>query len=125
MAQEDSTQVIDYQGAGTPSPKPSTTARRLWDVVVGVFMVATGGLFTFILAALFAMALVPVFPEKWMSRTWFSAMVVVALFVILTSAAFYDFHRKRRYSGLPRSAGRVHMIPRGVHRIRFGRDTLE
>jgi len=97
---------------------------RIWDAIVGSFMLISGLFISTIIGGLIAIPVTAVLPEAWMKPVWSGPVLVSSMILLLNAAAFYDFYRRRTINSAIFSAGRIHLVPRGLHRILYGK-TLE
>src|SRR5688572_14963280 len=97
--------------------------RRVWDVAVGIIMILTSLAFQVVISAFTALAVGFAIAE-WQDWSFASCFwILFALqFVVFNIAAFYDFYRRRRINRVTVTgeAGIFHLVPRAIHRMRFG-----
>ena len=85
-------------------------------------MIAAGLLVSLVVSGLVGMGVAAVLPERLVRMTWFPVLMLAGITCVVLAAAFFDFHRRRTINTVYSSSGVIHLVPRGVHRIRFGRE---
>ena len=93
---------------------------RVWDMIVGLFMLLSGLFISTVIGALFAMPIAAVLPRAWTEPKWSGLVAVTSIVLLLNGAAFYDFYRRRTINTALSSSGRIHLVPRGLHRMLYG-----
>ncbi|MDB5173584.1 MAG: hypothetical protein JWN51_2357 [Phycisphaerales bacterium] len=98
--------------------------RRAWDVVVGVCMVIGGvvaqAIFIFILIGLLCAGVGSYFGIQ---SEWWIWVVEIAALLSLNALTIYAFRRQRIANNTIGIEGAFSLLPRGVYRIRYGRET--
>ncbi len=97
---------------------------RCWDIMVGAFMIvaslAVQAVVIFVFLGLLCGALANQFGWK---ETWWIWAVEAGVAIGLNCLAFYEFRRLRVAHRMLGSGGAFFLLPRGLYRIVYGRET--
>jgi hypothetical protein len=99
--------------------------QRIWDIIVGSFMILVGLAVGVVIAGLIAIPVIVALPEEVGKKTWIGYAVGAGILVILNAASFYDVYRRRRANMVYGSSGIIHLVPRGVRLIMTGDDSWQ
>ena len=98
--------------------------KRLWDIIIGIFMIVASLIcqaivFVFLVGFLCA-AIAERFNLHGNGWIW---CVEIAAAILLNALTFYEFRRQTRQHRMLGSGGGFFLLPRGLYRIVYGRET--
>lgn len=91
---------------------------RMWDCIVGCFMIVVGVALQSIIAGLVAFPILLGLQALGLEARWLGVGTWAFVLVLLNVVGFVDYYRFRQSN----KAGAFHMIPRAIQRIRTGRE---